>query len=332
VIVRQINKILTYKKLTTLLITTILVFGSIPLQNTFAMSFIEVAKLTASDAAVEDFFGLSVAISGDTAVVGAEGNDDAGSRSGSAYVYKENGAAWTEEAKLTASDAAADDLFGVSIAISGDTAVVGASGEGSSTGAAYVYTRSGTTWTEEQKLTASDGGLFDEFGVSVSVSGDTVVVGAASQNSVTGAAYVYTRSGTTWTEEQKLTASDGATSDNFGFSVSVSGDKAVIGAFGDDGLTGSAYVYTRSGTTWTEEQKLTASDGAADDFFGLSVSVSGDTAIAGAFGDESFTGSAYVYRENAGTWTEEQKLTASDGAAEDLLGISVSVSGDNAVR
>jgi len=334
------KKKLTDKKiLITSLIATILIFGSIPL-DAFALTLDEIAKLTASDEDLNDFFGVSVAISGDTAVVGAKGNDDAGNDSGSAYVYKENGATWTEEAKLTASDAAAKDFFGVSVAISGDTAVVGAFGDESSTGAAYVYTRSGTIWTEEAKLTASDGVAFDEFGASVSISGDTVVVGAnGNDDAVTdlGAAYVFTRSGTTWTEEAKLTASDGGFNFfTFGFSVSVSGDTAVVGAFGEDGLTGSAHVFTRSGTTWTEEAKLTASDGVIRDLFGVSVAISGDTAVVGAFGDESSnnelrTGAAYVFTRSGTTWTEEAKLTASDRTAFDAFGFSVSVSGDTAV-
>ena len=116
--------------------------------------------------------------------------------------------------------------------------------------------------------------------------------------SASGSAYVFVRSGTTWTEQQKLTASDGAASDWFGFSVSISGDIAIVGAYKDDSGQGSTYVFVRSGTTWTEQQKLTASDGAASDSFGRSVSISGDTAIIGAFGDDddgSNSGSAYVF-------------------------------------
>ena len=143
----------------------------------------EVAKLTASDAAADDVFGNGfVSISGDTAVVGAYLNDDAGTDSGSAYVFVRNGTSWTQQAKLTASDAAAGDQFGFAVSISGDTAVVGAFGNddaGSNSGSAYVFVRSGTSWTQQAKLTASDAAAGDGFGVPVSISGDTAVVGAA---------------------------------------------------------------------------------------------------------------------------------------------------------
>ena len=189
---------------------------------------------------------------GDTAVVGAEGDDDNGAYSGSAYVFVRSGSVWTEEAKLTASDGAAVDYFGVSVSVSGDTAVVGAwSGDGivADSGSAYVFVRSGTTWSEQAELTASDGAADDWFGFAVSVSGDTAVVGADydDDNGMnSGSAYVFVRSGTTWTEQAKLTASDGAATDVFGRSVSVSGDAAVLGARLDDDNgtdSGSAYVF-----------------------------------------------------------------------------------------
>src|SRR5262249_48052204 len=154
-----------------------------------------------------------------------------------------------------------------------------APGNDSGTGAAYVFTRSGTTWTEQPKLTASDGANSDLFGAAVAVNGDTAIVGAYQKNAQTGAAYIFTRSGTTWTEQQALTASDGAGGDVFGYSVSVSGDTAIVGAYTKNTGRGAAYVFTRSGITWTEQQKLTASDAATFDYFGFSVGVSGDTAI-----------------------------------------------------
>ncbi len=247
------KKIITDKKiLITLLITTILVFGFMPLHNTFALSFDEVAKLTASDAASGDQFGTSVAVSGDTAVIGAFLDDDAGSGSGSVYVFTRSGTTWTEEAKLTASDAAAADIFGNSVSVSGDTAVIGAVQDddaGGTSGSAYVFTRSGTTWTEQQKLTASDAAANDEFGISVAVTGDTTVIGATGDANESGAAYVFTRSGTTWTEQAKLIASDVALDDDFGRSVAVTGDTAVVGASSNDDAgsgSGSAYVFVTS--------------------------------------------------------------------------------------
>ena len=312
----------------------------------------EQAKLTASDGADSDYFGYSVAVSGDgnTAVIGARYDDDRGSESGSAYVFTRSGGSWTQQAKLTASDGAAGDVFGYSVAVSGDgsTAVIGAHGDddrGSESGSAYVFTRSGSSWTQQAKLTASDGAAGDIFGYSVAVSGDgnTAVIGAYGDDDrgiESGSAYVFTRSGGSWTQQAKLTASDGAAGDvfDFGYSVAVSGDgsTAVIGAYGDDDRgseSGSAYVFTRSGGSWTQQAKLTASDGAAGDVFGYSVAVSGDgsTAVIGAHGDDdrgSESGSAYVFTRSGSSWTQQAKLTASDGAAGDIFGYSVAVSGD----
>jgi hypothetical protein len=230
---------------------------------------------------------------------------------------------WSED-KLTASDAASDDYFGCSVSIDGEYAIVGARGDESYRGAAYIFKRSGTTWTQEQKLTASDGATGDNFGCSVSIDGEYGIIGSRYSDSYKGSAYIFKRSGTTWTQEQKLTASDGAAWDYFGDSVSIDGDYVIIGAYQDDG-TGSAYVFKRSGSTWTQEQKLTASDGVASDFFGQSVSIDGKYVIIGAFGDDSNKGSAYIFKYDGTTWTQEQKLTASDGAAWDYFGESVAI-------
>ena len=264
-------------------------------------------KLTASDGAAGDLFGYSVAISGDYAVVGARSDDDAGSISGSAYIFKHDGTEWTEQAKITASDGAADDWFGHSVAISGDYVVVGAYGTddaGLSSGSAYIFKRNGTEWTEQAKITAIDGATGDLFGHSVATSGDYVVVGTHGDNdagSRSGSAYIFKRNGTAWTEEAKITASDGAAGDWFGHSVAISGDYAVVGAYKyeDTGYdSGSAYIFKRDGTAWTEQAKITASDGAEDDLFGRSVAISGDYAVVGACYDDdagSNSGSAYIY-------------------------------------
>ena len=269
-------------------------------------------KVIASDGAAGDFFGISVALSGDTALVGADLDDvSANSYQGSAYVFTRSGTTWTQQGKLTASDGAAGDLFGISVALSGDTALVGAYGDdvgaNGDQGSAYVFTRSGTTWSLQQKLTASDGAAYDRFGNSVALSGDTALVGAdwhnVGANPDQGSAYVFTRSGTTWSEQAHLTASDGAAYYFFGISVALSGDTALVGAYGDNvganDNQGSAYVFTRSGTTWSLQQKLTASDGAAYDYFGNSVALSGDTALVGAVSDDvganDSQGSAYFY-------------------------------------
>ncbi len=319
--------------------------GSARFPVTADPTFAQEAKLVASDGALDDDFGYSVSVSGDTAVVGAPWDDLGANNQGSAYVFARSEGVWSEQQKLVASDGALDDHFGYSVSVSGDTAVVGAYRDvhqGVYQGSAYVFVRSGGVWSEQQKLVASDGASGDFFGTSVSVSGDTTVVGApwddAGASTDHGSAYVFVRSEGVWNEQQKLVASDGVFSDFFGISVSVSGDTAVVGAWRDDVGTnnqGSAYVFVGSGGVWTEQQKLVASDGAGDDWFGVSVSVSGDTAVVGAYADDVGAnidqGSAYVFVRSGGVWSEQQKLVASDGAAGDLFGASVSVSGDTVV-
>ena len=302
-------------------------------------------KLTASDNAAGDEFGKSASISGDYAVVGALGDDDNGSGSGSAYVFKRTGTNWAQEAKLLPSDGAENDIFGLADSISGDYAVVGASRDddnGDASGSAYVFNRSGTSWAQEAKLLASDGAANDFFGASASISGDYAVVGATGDDDngdASGSAYMFKRSGTSWAQEAKLLPSDGAVGDFFGASVSISGDYAVVGApFDDDNgdLSGSAYVFKRSGTSWTQEAKLLPSDGAAGDGFGAEVSISGDYAVVGAPNhDDNGTdaGSAYLFKRSGTSWTQEAKLLPSDGATGDHFGWggSASISGDYAV-
>ena len=296
-------------------------------------------KLTASDGGVFDEFGISVSLSGDVALVGADGDDD----SGSAYVFRRVGGAWVEEAKLTPSDGAAGDIFGQSVSLSGDVALVGARWDddnGDDSGSAYVFRRVDGAWVEEAKLTASDGAAFDGFGYALSVSEAVALVGAFRHDDNgldSGSAYVFRRVDGAWVEEAELTPSDGTAEDNFGFSVSVSGDVALVGAYLDDDNgdgSGSAYVFRRVGDAWVEEAKLTASDGAGHDRFGFSVSASGDVALVGAREDDDNgldSGSAYVFRRMGGAWVEEANLTPTDGGELDRFGQSVSVSGDVAL-
>lgn len=289
-------------------------------------------KLSGADSVADDNFGWSVALNGSTAIIGANLDDSPAVDQGSAYVYFPN-PQWAQQAKLVAADGALDDQFGIGVGVSGDTAIVGAFGANTSRGAAYVFTRTGTVWTQQQKLTAGDGAAGDQFGWSVAIDGETVIIGAHSDDGARGAAYVFRRSGTVWTEEQKLTSADGATFDQFGYSVAISGESVVCGAVADD--NGSAYVFTRSGTTWSQQQKLTAMDGAVNDKFGGSVSIDGNRMIAGSEGDDVGTvadqGSAYIFLRTGTTWAQEQKLTATDGAASDNFGGSVSLGIDTAI-
>ncbi len=302
-------------------------------------------KLTALDGAANDTFGGNVALFGDTAVIGAMRDDDKGDNSGSVYVFTRSGGDWNQQAKLTAADGSHGDAFGQSIALSGDTLVIGAphdGDQGDDSGSVYVFTWSGTVWKQQAKLTAADGAQGDVFGISVALSGDTIVVGADLNDEKAlnaGAVYVYTRSGSSWSQQAKLTAADGAETDIFGVRVALSGDTALISARRDDddvmGIdAGSAYVFIRTGTIWRQQAKLTAHDGAEDDRFGRSVALDGDTALIGAMfqdnkGDNS--GSAYVFTRSGNIWSHQAKLTAADGAADDVFGWSVAIFGDTAL-
>ncbi|UYV13295.1 MAG: hypothetical protein NCW75_03180 [Phycisphaera sp.] len=290
----------------------------------------ELFKLTSSDAQAFDSFGNSVAISGTTAIVGAYESDDAGSRSGSAYLF--DAATGQELFKLTASDAAALDQFGFSVDISGTLAIVGAAGVASSTGSAYIFDT--TTGQQLFELTARDAAADDFFGASVAISGPVAIVGAYRNDdagSQSGSAYLF--NATTGQQFFKLTASDAAPFDSFGISVAISGTTAVIGAFRDGeggSQSGSAYIFDT--TTGQELFKLTASDADREDWFGSSVAISGTTAIVGSFQDDDSglsSGSAYIFD----TTTGEQlfKLTASDAEEFDFLGSSVAISDSSAI-
>ncbi len=301
------------------------------------------AKITAADGAASDNLGYSVSLSGDTALIGSHNDDDWGSNSGSVYVFTRSGGTWTQQAKLNASDGAASDNFGLSLSLSGDTALIGAHNDddrGTNSGSAYVFTRSGSTWTQQAKLNASDGAASDLFGMSVELSGDTALIGSKFDDDMgadSGSTYVFTRSGTTWTQQAKLTAADGAANDNFGNSVSISGDTAIVGSSFDDDFgtnSGAAYVFTRSGSTWTQQAKLTPTDAAASQNFGNSISLKGEVALIGAYFDSGSgfsSGAAYIFTRSGTTWAQQKKLIATDIAASDNFGISVSLTSTTAL-
>ena len=311
----------------------------------------QAAKLTASDGDTSDEFGYSVAVDGDTIVVGAHQNDaDTNNNDeGAAYVFTKPASGWdsddddiiTETAKLTAFGGAADDEFGISVAVDGDTILVGAHQNDSNKGAAYIFTKFGGVWgnapvsgnhrVETAKLVAADAAADDEFGISVALDGDTAVIGARQDDARNGSAYVFTKVSGVWSQEAKLTASDGAADDEFGISVAVNGDTVVVGARQDDTSNGAAYVFTEVSGVWKHVAKLTADDGAVNDEFGISVAVEGDTAVIGARQDDTSNGSAYVFTKDSGVWSQRDKLTASDGEAGDRYGYSVGVSGDTVV-
>ncbi|MCP4541270.1 MAG: DUF11 domain-containing protein [Chloroflexi bacterium] len=300
----------------------------------------QLTKLTASDGAADDAFGYAVALSGDIAIVGAEG---VVSDTGAVYVFGRNAGGtdnWGQIAKLTASDGAEGDHFGCAVDISTDTIVVGANGDDGS-GAVYVFDYS---WSQTAKLVATDVVTADAFGGAVAISGDTIIVGAEGHDANgdnAGAAYVFDQGGTDiWSEIIKLTAGDGADDDAFGGAVDIISDTIVVGArYDDDNGTnsGSVYVFERNqggADNWGQAAKLTPGDGDRYDYFGNAVALGEDanTLVVGAYedndeGDDS--GSAYVFdRGGGGFWSQTAKLTADDGAIDDRLGSAVSVSGD----
>ncbi len=300
-------------------------------------------KIAPMDGQAGDNLGTSVSVSGDRAIVGAYADDDKGMESGSAYVFLRNGETWSYEAKLLADDGVDGDNFGASVALFGDRAIVGSPRDDASaadSGSAYIFVRSGGTWLQEAKLVAADGGPSDDFGNAVAIFENTAIAGARGADSPifqAGAAYVFAFDGMSWSQQAKLVASDGAQDDFFGQSVSLYNGWAMIGSPYDDDLgpfSGSAYVFMRNGTSWSEYAKLLALDGEPGDWFGMSVSFDPGTAFVGAFGDDdrgSNAGSVYVFSELGGNWNQAQKLLAPDGVADDKFGYSVSYSGDKAI-
>ena len=293
-------------------------FGNISGVYIYDLDGTNETKITASDAAADDKFGSSVAVGCGKIVVGAYGNT---SNTGSVYIYNLDG---TNETKITASDGATGDEYGESVAIGNGKIVVGArydDDNGADSGSVYIYDLDGTN---ETKITASDGASNDRFGGtggSVAVNNGRIVVGAPGDDSNTGSAYIYDLNGN---ELSKITASDAAGGDNFGYSVAVGSGRIVVGApfDDDDGSTsGSVYIYNLDGTN---ETKITASDAAAGDFFGGSVAVGSGRIVVGAYLDDS----AYIFDLNG---NQLAKITASDAAAGDSFGRSVGVNNDKIV-
>jgi hypothetical protein len=295
-------------------------------------------EVTASDGTTNSYFGSADALNGPTAIIGADGDN---SFQGAAYLFSESNGLWTQGQKLTASDGLPGDEFGYRVALGDVTLVVGAFtatvNGNTSQGAAYVFTKSNNTWSESQKLTANDGGLFDNFGAAVALDGETLVVAAngatVGGNPAQGAVYVFTQSNGNWTQTQKLTANDGAAYDNFGLSVVLQGSTILVGSphatVGNNPAQGAIYVFTQSNGNWTQTQRLTASDGAANDSFGQSVAIGEGTVLVGAYNasvnGHSGQGAAYIFTNSNGTWGQTQKLTASDGAANANFGNAVAL-------
>ncbi len=274
-----------------------------------------------------DLFGHSVSISGDYAVIGANEEDANGGNSGAAYIYNRSGTNWTRQTELTADDNSLGDLFGQSVVIDGDHAIVGANYADVSKGAAYVFNRNGDNWSQQAKLTASDSALFNSFGYSVDLDGNYAIVGATEDGIDTGSVYIFIRSLTSWDQQAKLIATDGMTNDRFGWSVAISGKYAIVGTFLNETLfSGAAYIFIRDGTNWSQQTKLTASDSATNDSFGQSVALDGDYALVGAANKKS----VYVFLRDGSNWIEQAKITHNERSGADF-GASIALDGNYAV-
>jgi hypothetical protein len=365
----------------------------------------QVAYVKASNPGEEDKFGDIIALSGDgnTLAVGAplessaskgingKGANDAGHSSGAVYVYARSGSRWTEQAYIKASNPGSDDQFGFGVALSGDgnTLVVSAPYEDSSatgvngnqednsvenSGAVYVFSRTGSTWSQQSYIKASNTGEKDEgdqFGYSISVSddGNTLAVGAIGEDSAAagingnqkddsaggaGAAYVFTRSGNAWSQQAYVKASSPARNALFAYSVALSanGDTMAAGAFDEDRGKGVLYIFTRAGGAWSQQARLQAKDGDRGDSMGCWVAISddGNTVAAGALDEDTLTpginvvksghsgvidapddtsaGAAFVFVRSGTTWTEQANFKASNVGEDDWFGVRLALSGD----
>ncbi len=322
-----------------------------------AQSWNEIIKTVASDRATEDNYGYSVAIDGEHAVIGARTKDvmDNGTlrqQTGAVYfLHYENGS-WNEiQAEIIPESMSNEQYFGFSVSISGNYALVSAPGKSSRRGSVYVYRYENGIWIYSHVITAFDAELSDEFGYSVSMSGDYAIIGSRYEDhdetgsiltkvSNAGSAYIYHLTDTTWALMQKIVASDRESSDNFGFSVSISGDYAIVGAYGEDhdlngsskkSAAGSAYIYHNDNGTWSEVTKIVASDRASYDNFGYNVCIDGNYAIVGARNADASAGSAYVFYNNNGSWSETQNLEPEDLEGGDLFSFAISIDGNYAV-
>lgn len=248
-----------------------------------------------------------------------------------------------QSAKLIASDGAIDDKFGSVIDISGNKAIITATHDddkGVDSGSAYIFSYDGSNWIQEAKLLASDGAARDSFGISASISNNVAVVGSYyddDKGSQSGSVYVFRFNGASWIQEAKLLANDGTENDYFGYSVSISEDKIIVGSFSNSEKgtgAGAAYAFRYNGSSWIQEAKLFANDAAQNDYFGYSVSISGDKAIIGSLYDDvnvSNSGSAYIFEYRSDNWTQAYKISADDGALSDIFGESVSIHNDTVI-
>jgi photosystem II stability/assembly factor-like uncharacterized protein len=304
-------------------------------------------KISSDDGATDDQFGWSVVFADPTTAFVSAPNATVGGNAGqgAVYVFTKQSGTWVQTQKLTADDGAAGDAFGISMAFSfsGPVLIIGAPNTNTFQGAAYVFILFQGVWVQVQKLTADDGTQFNQFGWSIAAQGDTALVGSISatvgKNSSQGAVYVFSQSGAGWTQTQKFSSDDGATGDSFGWSIALDGTTALIGTgfvtVNGNEFQGAGYFFDGSTGTWTQTQKITASNGQAFDFFGLAVALVENTALVGAdgAGSDPFSneGATYAFTNSGGTWSETQQLLADDGQSSDSFGASVAFDGNTAL-
>jgi len=300
-------------------------------------------KIVGVDTSGNDKFGYSVAIDGDTVIVGAFTEDSSGNDAGAAYIFTRSVNVWSQQQKIVGVDTSGNDQFGYSVAIDGDTVIVGAIYEDSSgndAGAAYIFTRSENVWSHQQKIVGNDTSGNDFFGNSVAIDGDTVIVGAATEDSSgynAGAAYIFTRTGIKWTQQAKIVGVDTSGNDLFGYSVAIDGYTVIVGAVSEDSsgdYAGAAYIFTRTGSTWKQQQKIVGNDTSGNDQFGYSVAIDGDTVIVGARIEDSSgnnAGAAYIFTRSVNVWSQQQKIVGEDTKEYDYFGTSVAIDGDTVI-
>ena len=257
------------------------------------------------------FFGASVSLSGNLALVGAIADDALGDESGAAYVFGFDGTSWTQQAKLTASDGVKLDFFGSAVVLSGNMALIAADGVDDGKGAVYMFVFDGVSWTQQAKFLASDSVAGDIFGSSLALSGNSLLVGArGTPGEGQGGAYVFTFDGTTWNQQAKLTAEDGVISDYFGVSVALDENLALIGASHKDDALGAAYVFGFDGTTWSQQAKLTSPKPTRGESFGNAVALSGTRAIISSPQFNRNPGTVYEFSSNGSTWRADAQLSS----------------------
>ena len=300
----------------------------------------EGVKIVAGDADEFDEFGWSVAINGDVAIVGARWDDEAGDQAGAAYIFQRTGPGniWDTGTKIMAQNAGSNDVFGISVAISSDFAVVGATGDDNSSGAIYIYKKNiDNTWSPHAKIPSHDAGSSDLFGISVAISGDYIIVGAT----LTEAAYIYHWSGSTWDFMKRITAPPIETQgDFFGISVAIDGEYALAGAWAasQGAGDGAAYIFKRTGSDWDSGVKIVASDAAVNANFGKSVSIKGDYAIVGADTYDAEAGltnagAVYIFQRTGpgNIWDTGAQIFAVDFEKDAFFGNAVTISNDRAI-